>query len=96
MRRATSIALWSGGTIVFLIVAVLVAIAWVLFTTSGARWAGDLATSRFAPTVRYGSLDGTIAGIWRPRKAGRTLTLTVRTFSALPERHRAALQTRKW
>lgn len=37
-------------------------------------------------------VDGTIAGIWRPRKAGRTLTLTVRTFSALPERHRAALQ----
>jgi translocation and assembly module TamB len=62
MRRGAKIALWSGGTLVFLLVAVLAAISWVLFTTSGARWVAEVATSRFAPMVRYATLDGTIAG----------------------------------
>jgi translocation and assembly module TamB len=62
MRRGAKIALWSGGAFVFLLVAVLAAISWVLFTTSGARWVAELATSRFAPMVEYATLDGTIAG----------------------------------
>ncbi len=37
-------------------------VSWVLFTTSGARWVAALATSRFAPMVKYASIDGTIAG----------------------------------
>jgi translocation and assembly module TamB len=62
MRRGAKIALWSGGAFVILLVAVLAAISWVLFTTSGARWVAELATSRFAPMVKYATLDGTIAG----------------------------------
>ncbi|WAC55932.1 winged helix DNA-binding domain-containing protein [Gordonia sp. SL306] len=37
-------------------------------------------------------VDGTIAGAWRPRKRGRTLTLTISTFAALPARHQRSLQ----
>ena len=62
MKRGKKIALWSGGVVVTLIVAVLVAVSWVLFTTSGARWVAGLATSRFAPMVKYARIDGTIAG----------------------------------
>ena len=62
MRRSAKIALWSGGTVVLLLAAVIAVISWVLFTTSGARWVAKLATSRFAPMVKYASLDGTIAG----------------------------------
>ncbi|MEA5153271.1 winged helix DNA-binding domain-containing protein [Raineyella sp.] len=36
--------------------------------------------------------DGAIIGTWRPRRTGRTLTITVRTFGALSSRHRTALQ----
>ncbi|MFC8797746.1 winged helix DNA-binding domain-containing protein [Promicromonospora sp. NPDC057138] len=36
--------------------------------------------------------DGKIAGIWRPRKSGRTLTLTVTAFGSVPARHRTALE----
>jgi translocation and assembly module TamB len=62
MKRGVKVALWSGGTLVFVLVAVLAAISWVLFTTSGARWVAEMATSRFAPMVKYATLDGTIAG----------------------------------
>ncbi|MBC8025885.1 MAG: hypothetical protein H7Y89_07835, partial [Steroidobacteraceae bacterium] len=62
MRRGAKIALWSGGAIAFVLVALLAAVSWVLFTTSGARWVAELATSRFAPMVKYATLDGTIAG----------------------------------
>ena len=37
-------------------------LAWLLFTTSGARWVAGTVTSRFAPQVRYARIDGTIAG----------------------------------
>ncbi|KAA0022693.1 winged helix DNA-binding domain-containing protein [Antrihabitans cavernicola] len=36
--------------------------------------------------------DGTIVGVWRPRKKGTTLTLTVSTFTSLSSRHRTALR----
>lgn len=35
--------------------------------------------------------DGTIAGIWRPRKSGRTLSLTITEFSSLNQRRRDQL-----
>jgi hypothetical protein len=35
--------------------------------------------------------DGTIAGIWRPRKSGRTLTLTITTFRSLSTKLRKQL-----
>lgn len=35
--------------------------------------------------------DGKIAGIWRPRKSGRRLTVTVTAFGSLPARHRTLL-----
>jgi hypothetical protein len=37
--------------------------------------------------------DGAITGIWRPRKRGRKLTITVKTFGSLPDRDTASLQT---
>lgn len=36
--------------------------------------------------------DGRIAGIWRPRKSGRRLTITVTAFGSLPGRRRTLLQ----
>ena len=36
--------------------------------------------------------DGTIIGTWRPRKNGRKLTITVKTFATLPSRHKTAIQ----
>ena len=36
--------------------------------------------------------DGEIAGIWRPRKSGRRLTIGVTTFGAFPGRLRTALE----
>ncbi|WP_129789927.1 DNA glycosylase AlkZ-like family protein [Promicromonospora panici] len=36
--------------------------------------------------------DGKIAGIWRPRKSGRKLTIAVTAFGSLPARHRTAVQ----
>ena len=36
--------------------------------------------------------DGEITGIWRPRKRGRKLTLTVKTFGSLPDRDKQSLQ----
>jgi winged helix DNA-binding protein len=37
-------------------------------------------------------LDGRVAGIWRPRKQGRRLTLTVELFAPLPRPARDAIQ----
>jgi translocation and assembly module TamB len=54
--------LWGGGSFALLVLLLAGLVAWLLFTTSGARWVAGMATSRFAPQVRYGQLDGTIAG----------------------------------
>ena len=62
MRRGARIALWSGAALMTLLLLALTAVAWVLFTTSGARWVARTATQRFAPQVRYAQIDGTIAG----------------------------------
>jgi hypothetical protein len=35
---------------------------------------------------------GKITGTWRPRKSGRKLTITVKTFGSLPARDRKPLQ----
>ena len=61
MTRIKKIAAWSGATLVALLLALAGVVAWLLFTTSGARWVAGQATSRF-PQVQYASLDGTIAG----------------------------------
>ncbi len=47
-----------------LLVALVGAVAWVLFTTSGARWVAGMAVARFPPPAKvvYASIDGTIAG----------------------------------
>lgn len=37
--------------------------------------------------------DGRIAGTWRPRRTGRSLTLTVRAFGAFSDRDRASLRS---
>ncbi|HEV7609014.1 MAG TPA: translocation/assembly module TamB domain-containing protein [Steroidobacteraceae bacterium] len=54
--------LWGGGSLALLLVLVAGLVAWLLFTNSGARWVAGMATSRFAPQVRYARIDGTIAG----------------------------------
>ncbi|BCJ68328.1 winged helix DNA-binding domain-containing protein [Polymorphospora rubra] len=36
--------------------------------------------------------DGEIIGVWRPRKSGRRLTVTIKTFDALPARTKKPLQ----
>jgi translocation and assembly module TamB len=61
MRRAAKVALWSGGTLVLLVAALLAFVAWVLFTTAGARWVAGVAVERL-PQVSYTGLDGTLAG----------------------------------
>jgi translocation and assembly module TamB len=61
MKRAAKIAVWSGGSLVLLVAAVLAFVAWVLFTTSGARWVAGVAVERL-PQVKYATLDGTLAG----------------------------------
>ena len=53
---------WGGGSIALLLLLIVAGLAWILFTTSGARWVAQTATSRFAPQVRYAGIDGTIAG----------------------------------
>ncbi len=64
MRRAAKWLAVGGGVLVLLFVALACALAWVLFTTSGARWVAGMAVSRFPPPakVAYASIDGTIAG----------------------------------
>jgi translocation and assembly module TamB len=54
--------LWGGGSVLLLIVLVAAVSAWLLYTTSGARWVAGAVTSRFAPQVKYARIDGTIAG----------------------------------
>jgi translocation and assembly module TamB len=53
---------WTSLGLATLVVLVVGTVSWLLFTTSGARWAAGVVTSRFAPQVKYASLDGTIAG----------------------------------
>lgn len=36
--------------------------------------------------------DGKITGTWRPRKSGRKLTITIKTFGPLPDRDKKSLQ----
>jgi autotransporter translocation and assembly factor TamB len=67
---------WSGLSTGSLLVLVVGFACWLLFTTSGARWAAGMATSRFAPQVRYATLDGTLAG---------ELTLTDFRFKGPPD-----------
>lgn len=37
-------------------------------------------------------VDGEVVGVWRPRKSGRTLTVTSTTFDPLPARHRRQIE----
>jgi hypothetical protein len=37
-------------------------------------------------------VDGGIAGVWRPRKSGRNLAISIKTFGSLPARNKKALQ----
>ena len=36
--------------------------------------------------------NGEVTGIWRPRKSGRKLTITIKTFDSLPKRDKKSLQ----
>ena len=54
--------LWGGGSLVLLLLLVAAGLAWLLFTTPGARWVAGAVTARFAPQVKYARIDGTIAG----------------------------------
>ena len=62
MTRGRKIVAWAGAVLVLTVIMVVAFVVWVLFTTAGARWVADTATQRFAPQVRYASIDGTIAG----------------------------------
>jgi len=53
---------WSALSLAAVVVLIAGFVCWLLFTTSGARWVAGAVTSRFAPQVRYASIDGTIAG----------------------------------
>ncbi|MEO3853955.1 crosslink repair DNA glycosylase YcaQ family protein [Acrocarpospora sp. B8E8] len=35
---------------------------------------------------------GKITGTWRPRKSGRKLTITIKTFGSLPDRDKKSLR----
>src|SRR5688572_22790233 len=61
------VAAWTGGSLVALLMLLAGLVAWLLFTTSGARWVARTLTERFAPQVKYGTLDGTIAGVLEVR-----------------------------
>jgi translocation and assembly module TamB len=54
--------LWGSGSFALLLLLVAGAVAWILFTTSGARWVAGAVTARFAPQIEYARIDGTIAG----------------------------------
>jgi translocation and assembly module TamB len=58
---------WSGFGLALLLLLLVGMLAWVLTTTSGARWVAGMVTSRFAKQVTYASIDGTIAGELRVR-----------------------------
>lgn len=36
--------------------------------------------------------DGTITGTWRPRKIGRKLTISIKTFGSSPARYKRPLE----
>jgi translocation and assembly module TamB len=61
-RRLKLTAAWTGGVIGALLLLLVALLAWLLFTNSGARWIAGTVTQRFAPQVKYGDLQGTIAG----------------------------------
>ncbi len=66
-QRVKRVASWTGGSLVALLLLLVGLVAWLLFTTSGARWVAGTVTQRFAPQVKYGALDGTIAGVLEVR-----------------------------
>ncbi len=37
-------------------------------------------------------VDGEIVGVWRPRKSGRNLTISIKTFGSLPTRDKTSLE----
>ncbi|HET9472446.1 MAG TPA: hypothetical protein VFO82_01045, partial [Steroidobacteraceae bacterium] len=61
------VATWTGGSLGTLLLLLMGLVAWLLFTTAGARWVAGTVTQRFAPQVKYGSIDGTIAGVLEVR-----------------------------
>ena len=66
-QRVKRVAAWTGGSIAALLLLLVGLVTWLLFTTSGARWVAGTVTQRFAPQVKYGALDGTIAGVLEVR-----------------------------
>ena len=62
MSRGRKVIAWSAAVLMLTLLLAAGFIAWVLFTNAGARWAAGLVTERFAPQVRYSSIEGTIAG----------------------------------
>ena len=66
-RRVKLIAAWTGAALFVPLLLLAGVVAWLLFTTSGARWIADTVTQRFSPQVKYGALDGTIAGVLEVR-----------------------------
>jgi len=62
MTRGRKVFAWSAGVLLVTLLLVAGFVAWVLFTSAGARWVADTVTARFAPQVRYARIDGTIAG----------------------------------
>jgi autotransporter translocation and assembly factor TamB len=62
MNRARRVFLWGGSLLATLLMLLGALMGWLLFTTSGARWVAGAVTQRFAPQVKYGALDGTLAG----------------------------------
>lgn len=53
---------WSGVGVGVLVILTVSFASWLLFTTSGARWAAGWVTTKFAPQVSYAALEGTVAG----------------------------------
>ena len=62
MSRARKVIAWSVAMLLLTLLLVAGFVAWVLFTNEGARWVAGTVTERFAPQVRYSSIEGTIAG----------------------------------
>lgn len=62
MSRGRKVIAWSAAMLLLTLLLVAGFVAWVLFTNAGARWVASTVTGRFAPQVRYSSIEGTIAG----------------------------------
>lgn len=63
MKRAVKKTLaWSGGVVAVLIVVSVSAIAWILSTQSGARFAAARATAVLGDKLAIGAIEGSIAG----------------------------------